>query len=202
MPYISIGLDERLLEDANKIVDEVGLDLQAVVKMVLKRVVRENSIAFIVSKNPETYPEKEDRSISHDSGNHLSAVTVPIQTSEENLDKVNMTKSMAVRLLRSRGYDITKNVTFASKNRVSSNYWANPDFGLLDGDWNLILNDWLTKKLYLFFIPAHTINYSELIPRNDKNTLIDLQIMYMDPTFTDNRSDYSFSKFLIGEIYY
>ena len=200
MPYTSIEMDEHLLNDANKIFDEVGLDLQMVVKMVLKRVVKENSIAFIVSKNPVTYPEKEESTISHYNSNHI--VTAPIKTNEKKIDEVNMTKSMAVRLLKSRGYDITKNVTFASKNRVSSNYWANPDFGLLDGDWNLILNDWLTKKLYLFFIPAHAINYSELIPRNDKNSLIDLQIMYLDPTFTDNRSDYSFSKFLVGDIYY
>ena len=202
MPYISIEVDELLLNDANKIFDEVGLDLQAVLKMVLKRVVRENSIAFIVSKNSEIQPEKEEKTMFHDNGNRISAVTVPIKANEEKQDKVNMTKSIAVRLLRSRGYDIAKNVTFASKNRVSSNYWANPDFGLLDGDWSLILNDWLTKKLYLFFIPAHTINYSELTPRNDKNSLIDLQIMYLDPTFTDNRSDYSFSKYLVGEIYY
>ena len=200
MPYTSIEMDEHLLNDANKIFDEVGLDLQTVVKMVLKRVVRENSIAFIVSKNPVQYPEKEESTISHYNSNHI--VTAPIKTNEKKIDEVNMTKSMAVRLLKSRGYDITKNVTFASKNRVSSNYWANPDFGLLDGDWNLILNDWLTKKLYLFFIPAHAINYSELIPRNDKNSLIDLQIMYLDPTFTDNRRDYSFSKFLVGDIYY
>lgn len=199
MAHINFEVEDILLGEANKIFDEVGLDIQLVVNMLLKRVVKEKSIAFVVSKNSAPLRIEDNQTTNIQSNN---SDFYQIRKKDEKSDTVNMTKSLAIRLLRSRGYDIVKNVTFASKNRVSSNYWANPDFGLLDGDWNLILNDWVTKKIYLFFIPAHAIAHAELLPRTDKNSLIDLQIMYRDTTFTDNRSEYSFAKFLVGEIYY
>ena len=97
---------------------------------------------------------------------------------------------------------MTDTITFASKNRAVANYWANPSFDVLDVDFTLILNDVVGRKLFLFIIPAYSINRSQLISRSDKPDLIDLQIMYGDETFTDNRSKYSFSKFLITELKY
>ena len=73
---------------------------------------------------------------------------------------------------------------------------------MLKTDWTLILNDWVNRKLYLFRIPAKTISAHELIGRNDKPNLIDIQILEDNPSFVDRRSEYSFRRFLIDQIDY
>lgn len=113
-----------------------------------------------------------------------------------------MTKSKATRLFSSKGIKVSGDVTFASKNNNAYNYWANPSFELLNYDWDLILNDWINKKMYLFQIPKNTFSINDFKPRADIDQKIDLQIMYNDPTFTDNRSGISFIKFLVDELDY
>ena len=120
----------------------------------------------------------------------------------ENIDRINMTKSISIRLFREKGFEVGQNVTYASKNRGAYNYWANPEFRMLSVDWNIILNDWVNKEIYLFTVPANSIMQGQLVPRNDKSYIIDLQIMYNDTTFTDNRSGISFSKYFIAKIKY
>ena len=136
MKLIELYVDDKLLTESSVILENVGMDIQSILKVLLTRIVKE------------------------------------------------------------------KNITFASKNRAVANYWANPSFDVLDVDFTLILNDVVGRKLFLFIIPAYSINRSQLISRSDKPDLIDLQIMYGDETFTDNRSKYSFSKFLITELKY
>lgn len=161
--------------------------------MFLKRVIKEGTISFLFSQKAET---------NFDSSITESHSTTPILHRFDKIDKGDMTKSKAIRLLASKGHRLGKNVTFASKNRGAYNYWANVEFEMLSTNWSLILNDWINKVVYLFIIPAHTIKEKELTPRNDKPYLIDLQIMYNDTTFTDNRSGYSFAKFLVEKINY
>ena len=72
---------------------------------------------------------------------------------------------------------------------------------MLKQDWYLILNDKYSKKLYLFFIPADSINQWEVVVRHDKKNLIDLQID-SDSDFTDTRSKYRFRKHLVKTITY
>ncbi len=102
-----------------------------------------------------------------------------------------------MKMFRERGKYIDKNVTYSSKNRTTYNYWANPEFSVLKEDWTLILNDWVNRKLYLFRIPAKAISPQELVARNDKPNLIDIQILEDNPSFVDRRSEYSFRDFLI-----
>lgn len=113
-----------------------------------------------------------------------------------------MDKRNAIELFYNQGNVIHRNCTFASKNRTTDCYWANPNFRLLQGNWSLILNDDINNVLYLFNIPANSISSGRLVARSDLHHLIDLQINYRDPSFTDRRSDFSFSKFLVAEIKY
>lgn len=190
---IFLDLEDDLFEQANDILENVGLDFQSATKMFLKRVIKEGTISFLLSQKAEA---NFDNSITE------SHSTTPILHGFDKIDKGDMTKSKAVRLLASKGHWLGKNVTFASKNRGAYNYWANVEFDMLSTNWSLILNDWINKVVYLFIIPAHTIKKDELTPRSDKPYLIDLQIMYNDTTFTDNRSGYSFAKFLVEKINY
>lgn len=182
---VVLDFEDQIFEQANAVFENIGLDFRSATNMFLKRVIKDGSISFLFSQKTISSSDKVV-------GNEFLLT----------LDKGDMTKNKAIRLFSSKGYSLGKNITFASKNRSAYNYWANVEFGMLANDWHLILNDWINKVVYLFFIPAHTINEKELTPRSDKPFLVDLQIMYNDTTFTDNRSGYSFNKFLVETINY
>ena len=190
---ILLDLEDDLFEQANGILENVGLDFQSATKMFLKRLIKEGTISFLLSQKAEA---NIDNYITE------SHFTTPSLHGFDKIDKGYMTKSKAVRLFASKGHWLGKTVTFASKNRGAYNYWANVEFDMLFANWSLILNDWINKVVYLFIIPAHTIKEKELTPRSDKPYLIYFQIMYNDTTFTDNRSGYSFAKFLVEKINY
>ncbi len=88
-----------------------------------------------------------------------------------------------------------KTFTFASKNSVTNCYWANPNIGMPNKTWDLVLNDNIHYKWYYFQIPANSIKLNQLV-LSDKKYLIDLQIRYNDSSFTDTRSGISFVKWL------
>ena len=174
-----VALDTQLVKDVEPILSEYGLELDTVIKMALKRIVRDKDIAFLTAK-------PQDPAVS------ISAPSQPFTTSSEP-----MTKNRAISMFDVQGFRISRNVTFASKNRSANNYWANPYFFALDSDWYLILNDWLKKELHLFIIPGKSIPHNAMIPRFDQPEKIDLQICFNDPTFTDTRSKVSFLKYLV-----
>ena len=183
-----IEIDENLLAEVSEVLDVWGLNAETVITMFLKRIRKEQSLAFMFPTNKTVCEPAPTPSST--------------PTSETRADK--MVKSKAVRLFTEHGQVLKGEITFASKNKTAYNYWANPAFALLNDDWSLILNDNINKTLYLFFIPAHSIAPSQLTPRSDaeRKHLIDLQIMYSDPTFTDNRSGFSFKPYLIAELEY
>ena len=181
-------VDDKLLTESSVILENVGMDIQSILKVLLTRIVKEKNITFLFNQNVNI-TEKQP-------------IQAEIKYDVYNTENIKMTKSKAIRLFLSKGSKVTDTITFASKNRAVANYWANPSFDVLDVDFTLILNDVVGRKLFLFIIPAYSINRSQLISRSDKPDLIDLQIMYGDETFTDNRSKYSFSKFLITELKY
>lgn len=184
-----IRVDGALAKEAEKVLNDVGIDLGAVVKMTLKRVVRDGNIAFLMTPVNQSVPEPaaNQNNVGHmgERGNgHVIA------------------KSQAIALFTARGVCFNRNVTFASKNKSAYNYWANPYFSALNQDWYLILNDWIKGELHLIMIPARTIDPNFMVPRMDIRDKIDLQIGYNDPTFTDNRSKHSFAKYLVMSIRY
>lgn len=197
---IQLELDENLINDVTNVLDYVGLDIKTAIKMFLTRVTKERGVTFLFNQ-----PKQDNQSYS----NTKNYDDVPYDMSIGNIGSRNlasgndkMTKSRAIRLFLNNGNKIARAVTFASKNRSAYNYWANPNLEILDEEWSLILNDNKKSILYLFSIPAGAIRKSQLTPRSDIPNLVDLQIMYNDNTFTDNRSGYSFAKFLIADINY
>ena len=181
MKGLKIFVNESALANVETILEENGLSIQNIVNVVLKRIEREGGIDFLFGKtNAQALDTNEERE------------SISSKTSEST----KMTKTIAKRLFVLH-YD---NVTFASKNKGANNYWANPSFDCLKRDWFLILNDWQRKELHLFKIPANSLN--NLVARADKPNLIDLQIAYNDPTFTDNRSGMSFKVYFVETINY
>ena len=183
----AIYIEEQLLQDAEQILEKLGLDASTVTKMALKRVVRDGGISFLIADLPKI---------------EVEPTVVPPVPAVSNVEQGKITKNAAANLFKNKGYPTNQNVTFASKNKVSNYYWANPLFDALKQDWYLILNDWIKKELHLFKIPVHTLKANDLVSRSDNEEKIDLQIAYNDTTFTDSRSKISFAQFLVKSIVY
>ncbi|MBQ7033715.1 MAG: hypothetical protein IJN25_08680 [Clostridia bacterium] len=181
------NLDKSLVAEAETILEDIGMDLQTVIRMTLKRIVRENSIAFLLPDTLSPYPQEK-----------LPEKSVPPQTEPE----IKMTKSRAATLFRQEGISLSHTTTFSSKNKTTQIYWANPAKSVLSEDWHLILHDWPRRSLHLFFIPRGSISVKEVKYRADNRNLIDLQILPDDSTFTDNRSKLSFAGYLVKSILY
>lgn len=116
-----------------------------------------------------------------------------------------ITKKQAIQLANENGLQVIPSLcTFSSSNSATFQYWANPNVNMLYGDWWLICNDKFNKILYVFFIPANSIDGMDVVLRTDrgKENLIDLQINYGDNTFRDSRSKISFAKWLEKTIEY
>ena len=178
-----VTIDRQLAKEAEAILDEVGIDMDTVVKMTLKRVIREKGISFITA--------------SFDTPASKFTNQPMVRMADGKIGK-----SQAIALFSAQGIHFNCNVTFASKNKLAFNYWANPFFTALEEDWYLILNDWINRELHLFFIPEKSIRAAELVARADQKEKIDLQICFDDPTFTDNRSKVSFARYLVKDISY
>ena len=191
MKKIIIEVQEDTLDQATGVLEDLGLDVESAVRMFLKRVVKEQSVAFVL-------PSVNAISVSRPVVERVASQT----TETVKVDRGEMRKTLAVKMFKERGRYIDKNVTYSSKNRTTYNYWSNPNFSVLEEDWALILNDWVNHKLYLFRIPRHSISASELVGRNDQPDLIDIQILEDNPNFVDRRSGFSFKTFLVDEIQY
>ena len=186
-----IMVETQLAKEAAQVLDDLGLDIDVAVKMLLKRIVREKGISFLTAYG-EGQAASQKREIQQE--------TSPAAT-DAQLER-SMTKNQAVALFKAQGVCFNRNITFSSKNRSAYNYWANPNFAVLEDNWFLILNDWERKELHLFCIPAKTFSPSELVRRSDLPDKVDLQICYNDPTYTDNRSKISFAKYLMKRLNY
>lgn len=191
MKKITIEVQEDTLDQATGVFEDLGLDVESAVRMFLKRVVKDQSVAFVLPSTNATGVSKQ------------AAKRVDPQTSKTaKIDRGEMRKTLAVKIFKERGRYIDKNVTYSSKNRTTYNYWSNPHFSVLKEDWTLILNDWANHKLYLFRIPHKSISASDLVGRSDKPELIDIQIPDDSPNFVDKRSNFSFKRFLIDQLDY
>ena len=209
---VTITIDEDVWSAATEIIEDFGMDTNTAIRMLLKRIIRDHNVSFLLEpqkqsaqvNQPYTAPIRETE--IHKSQTPESNLQSPFETFSNHLVTMggkNMTKSKAVALFKQRGVNFYgSKITFASKNNPYSFYWANPKFELLNKNWYFILNDYIKNELHLFHIPANAISEDLLIPRSDKPDLIDIQIYYGDPTFTDSRSKFSFRKFHVDTISY
>ncbi len=191
-----IYLDEKNYQMADTILQDEGLNMSIAINMFLKRVIKENSIGFIFSKANQSFNEDLTLTAPNDINTKI------IKNHSYNSDIITMTKNIAKRLFNEKGYNIGDIYTFASENERSHVFWANPSYLVLNKNWFLILNDKSKRILSLFEIPAGEIKRYELVMRSDNQNLIDLQIAYNDPTFTDNRSHISFKPYFVDKITY
>ena len=195
--YQIIKVEPQLAKAAKVILEDVGVDLDTVVKMTLKRVVRDGNISFLMNAPSYAVPERMMPVVSEP-----EIKQVPAAAGQMASEDPRMSKNLAISLFSAQGIRFNRNVTFASKNKSAYNYWANPYFFALNKDWYLILNDWVKRELYLFLIPAGSIHPQRMVARGDMQDKIDLQFAYNDPTFTDNRSKISFAPYMIKKIQY
>ena len=173
------NINKDLIVETELILEDMGLDIYTATKMMMKKIVKEKNISFLlINSNNREVTDKN--------------IDINFLKKQQN----KMIKSKAMNLFKKEGIIFDGTITFASKNKTGNTYWSNPDFSVLDDEWYLILNDWIKRELYLFYIPKNTLTPSSLVYRADKRHQIDLQIMYDDITFTDIRSKNNFDKFL------
>lgn len=179
-----IEFDEDIYISAKTILQEEGISVSNAINMFLKKVVKENTIGFLFNK-----PESDRQHIDQDN-------------LEASFSQNRMTKSLAKRLFYNKGFTISDKYVFASENNSTHIFWANIHYRVLSQKWSLVLNDKSKKIIRLFEIPSNEFRQQDFVMRADKPEIIDLQIGYNDPTFTDNRSQISFKRFLVDSIKY
>lgn len=113
-----------------------------------------------------------------------------------------MERNQAIQMCRDKGLPLTDQKNFGSRNKTGLVYWINPNIDRLHHDWWIILNDDLHCRLYVFCVPANTIQQHQIVLRVDKPHLIDLQIRFNDLSFEDTRSHIHFKPWLRTTIPY
>lgn len=183
-----ISVDDNLKLEVEQIFDSEGLDLNTAINMFLKKVCKVGSIGFLFNNSDNS------------NNNNLHTQTLTQQVNNVEIDK--MKKSIAKRLFENDGNVVYDNYVFSSENNSTHIFWANFHYKNLEHDLSLVLNDKTRKVIHLFNIPAKKFARQDFVMRADQPDVIDLQISYNDPTFTDNRSNNSFSPYLIKSLNY
>lgn len=217
MREIKMYIDKELADTAEVILEDMGMSFDTLMTMSLKKLVKEDGVSFLRSNNSTVSANTEkmhaikskgfslfrkDGGISKNNIHSVKSQPISVQMSDLEVEKASMTKSKALALFKNAGIQFNRNTTFSSKNTGSDKYWANPNFDVLEQNWNLILNDWIKHELHLFVIPAGTFSAKDLTARGDQQNKIDIQIYYDDSTFTDSRSKLSFLPYLVKTIRY
>ena len=115
-------------------------------------------------------------------------------------------KSEVGNFLSQHGVKLNKFYSYAKLQEKKKTFWVNPRTELLNEDWMLILNNQLTKTIYVLSIPKNTfvcsLNHTpnSLVIRPDKPQYIDLNIH--QTSFVDLRSKLSFKEYITKEIKY
>lgn len=178
---IELEIQENEYEKAKNILEDEGFDFNTIVNVLVRRIIKEESMQFLIKR-------RDEREIAE------------VNRASLTVDK--MTKKLAKRLFENEGYNVSNLYIFASENSSTHIFWANFGRDILPKKWSLILNDKSKKVIHLFNINTRQLNENDFVMRADKPDVVDLQIAYNDPTFTDNRSHISFSRFLVKSIRY
>lgn len=107
--------------------------------------------------------------------------------------------------LTAQGVKLLKNLSYAKLQETKNTFWVNPRVGMLEKDWDLILNNQISRTIYLLRIPSNTFRSSlneegTLLVRKDKAYYVDLNID--SNSFIDKRSKISFYPFIINSFTY
>lgn len=110
-----------------------------------------------------------------------------------------MTKTKAKKLFQKDGYPLYKNCTFASINKSSYCYWANPNPEFFKDNWSLLLHNQHKKRLYLLNIPQSSLSINDFYLKSGS-----IPNLLINP---DNLTDsgikqINFSRYVVAEINY
>lgn len=125
-------------------------------------------------------------------------------TDEESIEI--RAKGEAKAFLEENGVKVSKQWTYASKQRNNDYFWANPNVSYIDVDWTIVLNNQFVSELVILEIPAKTLRIASqkskpgLRVRNDNKQRIDLNIDAA--TLKDKASKIDFSPFVTSRIKY
>ena len=142
------------------------------------------------------------KNVSNNNANNSAKNVNDLAEQSENVysnSSDEMTKSKAIALLFQKNYQLHSCVTFASINKSSGEFWANPNPEFLKQDWSFILNDKKKRKLYLLNIPRNTFKSGTVSVRD--NGRLDIRL---DPNTLRNKAPdkINFAPYKIAEISY
>lgn len=126
------------------------------------------------------------------------------QEIENILNAPKLSKKHSIELLKKNGIDnlINSNTVFSNVNKAIDVYWLEPDNNKFSKDFNIILNDFVNRKLNLFTIRGNSIKSPELIfdQRSDRNS----SKIIIDSTKNDfiEKKGFEFNQFLVKSIEY
>ena len=141
------------------------------------------------------------KNVSNNNANNSAKNVYDLAEQSENIYISNkMTKTKAIALLYQKNCELHSCITFASTNKSSGEFWANPNPEYIKDDWSFILNDKKKRKLYLLNIPKNTFKKGDILLRKDRYVL-DISL---DPETLINRSSdkTDFSPYKIAKISY
>lgn len=134
-----------------------------------------------------------------------NTVLPPIPSTTENEKELRM-KRETFEFLKEQGITVGRETTYAKLQEKKNLFWANPKTEFLKENWMLVLNNQISKILYVFYVPKYSFNCSlrndgkSLLMRKDKPYYIDLNIDCN--SFIDVRSKISFKEYIIHTIKY
>ena len=114
-------------------------------------------------------------------------------------------KAEVVQYIEAKGIKLEKKVTFATLQAEKEFFWLNPNTSCLDTNWNIILNNTVSKEIIVVLIPKGALELSAdstsgLRVRKDNPKRIDLKISAN--TLIDSVSKVDFSRFEVQRVKY
>lgn len=164
---VELEIQEEKYRNFQEILIQNNKSISGIVMLIIEKTIKENSLDWL-----------------------LTGINGEVKTK-------NIKMQTAKKLFHEKGFNINKyNTSFASRNANNDLYWINPDKRHLIEDWYIILNDYVNKKLFLFYVPKNSIN--ELKMRNDR--ICNVSIRHND--FMDIYSNICFEKYFVDIIEY
>ena len=90
MKKLILEMDKNLVENAEEVLDEMGLDIMSAIKVMLKRITREGNASFLFSNNSVKTPVRN------------TATNDTASTDATSDEPIKMTKNKAIALIRCR----------------------------------------------------------------------------------------------------
>ena len=128
---------------------------------------------------------------------------IPSTTEEEKELRV---KSETFAFLKEQGIVVDRKASYAKLQEKKKSFWINPKTEFLKENWTIVLNNQITKTLYVLNVPKNSFICSlkndgqSLVVRKDKPYYIDLNIDCV--SFIDTRSKLNFADYITHTIKY